>query len=52
MKTPTLPAARRFLEKVRAVYAEELEATELWSCIQDAMGPLLANSVLKARTSD
>ena len=52
MKTPTLPAARRFLEEVRTLYAEDLEETELWSCIQDAMGPLLADSVLKARVSD
>ena len=38
MKTPTLPAARRFLEEVRALYAEDLESTALWSRIQDAHG--------------
>ena len=52
MKTPTLPAARRFLDEVRALYAEDLEETALWSRIQDAMGPLLADPGLKARTSD
>ena len=52
MKTPTLPAARQFLDEVRALHAQDLEATALWSRIQDAMGPLLADPGLKASTSD
>ena len=52
MKTPTLRAAQQFLDEVRALYAQDLEATALWSHIQDAMGPLLADPGLKASTSD
>ena len=52
MKAPTLRAARQFLDEVRALYAQDLEATALWSRIQDAMGALLADPGLKASTSD
>ena len=48
MKTPTLPAARRFLDEVRTLYAQDLEETELWRRIEQAMGPLLADPGLKA----
>ncbi len=52
MKTPTLPAARRFLDEVRTLFAEDLEETALWGRIEDAMGPLLADPELKARAGD
>lgn len=52
MKTPALPAARRFLDQVRTLYAEDLDEAALWSRIEDAMRPLLADPDLKARAGD
>jgi predicted metal-dependent enzyme (double-stranded beta helix superfamily) len=48
MNIPTLPAARRFLDEVRDLYAQGLEEVTLWSRIEDAMDPLLADPGLKA----
>ena len=44
---PGLPAARRFVDEVRALYAEGLEPEVLWQAIREAMGPLLADRGLK-----
>lgn len=48
MNKPGLPAARRFVDDVRALYAQDLEETELWRRIREAMKPLLADPGLKA----
>ncbi|MGB0574619.1 MAG: hypothetical protein ACPGPC_00455 [Alphaproteobacteria bacterium] len=47
MEKPQLPAARRFVDEIRALYAQELDADILWAKIKDAMGPLLADPFLK-----
>ena len=52
MNTPTLPAARRFLDQVRALHAEDLEEAALWGRIEDAMGPLLADPGLRESTNN
>ena len=49
MPTPGLPAAKRFIDQIRALYAEGLQGAELWSRIERAMRPLLADTELKAR---
>jgi hypothetical protein len=43
MEKPQLPAARRFVDQIRALYAQDLGPNILWSKIKDAMGPLLAD---------
>lgn len=47
MSMPRLPAARRFVEEIRALYAQNLAEDELWRRIQEAMRPLLADAGLK-----
>ena len=47
MEKPQLPAARRFVDQIRALYAQDLGPNILWSKIKDAMGPLLADPSLK-----
>jgi predicted metal-dependent enzyme (double-stranded beta helix superfamily) len=49
MEKPTLPAARRFADEIRALYAKGLEETELWGAIAAAMRKLLADSTLRER---
>jgi len=50
MKKPGLPAARRFVDEVRALYASGLEGETLWNRIRDAMKPLLTDPDLKEST--
>ena len=45
MEKPTLPAARQFVDEIRALYAKGLEQTELWGTIATAMRKLLADPV-------
>jgi predicted metal-dependent enzyme (double-stranded beta helix superfamily) len=47
MATPGLPAAKRLIDQMRALYAEGLEGAELWARIEQAMRPLLADPALK-----
>ena len=47
MEKPTLPAASKFVDDIRALYAQGLEEETLWSGIKDAMAPLLADPGLK-----
>lgn len=44
---PTLPAARKFVDDIRALYAQGLDQETLWAGIKDAMAPLLADTGLK-----
>jgi len=44
---PTLPAASKFVDEVRGLYAEGLDAETLWARVKDAMTPLLADQGLK-----
>jgi predicted metal-dependent enzyme (double-stranded beta helix superfamily) len=44
---PTLPAASKFVDEVRGLYAEGLDAETLWARVKDAMAPLLADQGLK-----
>lgn len=44
---PTLPAARKFVDDIRALYAQGLDQETLWARIKDAMTPLLADPDLK-----
>jgi predicted metal-dependent enzyme (double-stranded beta helix superfamily) len=46
---PGLPAARRFAEEVRALYAKGLKETELWQRIAAAMRNLLRDPALRQR---
>lgn len=45
-----LPAARRFADDVRALYAQGLHEDTLWQRIKEAMRPFLADPGLKAST--
>lgn len=47
MDRPTLPAACRFIDEIRALYAAGLEAGELWRRIEQGMRTLLADPGLK-----
>lgn len=49
MEKPTLPAASKFVDEIRALYASRLEENELWKQIAVAMRPLLADPTLKER---
>jgi len=51
-KKPGLPAAARFVDEVRALYASGLEADALWDGIRQAMLPLLADPGLKESVRD
>ena len=44
---PTLPAAGKFVNDIRALYAQGLDQETLWAGIKDAMAPLLADPGLK-----
>ena len=44
---PTLPAAGKFVDDIRALYAQGLDPETLWAGIKDAMAPLLADPGLK-----
>jgi len=44
---PTLPAAGKFVDDIRALYARGLEPETLWAGIKEAMAPLLADPGLK-----
>ncbi|MBK19791.1 MAG: hypothetical protein CMM52_13235 [Rhodospirillaceae bacterium] len=46
MEKPPLPAARKFVDRIRALYAQNLEADKLWAEIRVTMGPLLADPQL------
>jgi predicted metal-dependent enzyme (double-stranded beta helix superfamily) len=50
MDKPHLPAAQRFIDEVRAVYAEKPDEASLWQRISDAMKPFLADPELKTST--
>ncbi len=52
MKKPGLPAARRFVDEVRALYASGLEPEKLWAEIREAMKPLLADPGLRESVRD
>lgn len=47
-RKPTLPAARKFVDEIRALYAQGLDEETLWAGIREAMAPLLADPGLKA----
>lgn len=47
MEKPKLPAARRFADEVRALYAQGLDETTLWARIKERMRDLLADPGLK-----
>lgn len=47
MTPPRLPAASRFVDEVRALYAQGLAPEALWDAIRDVMRPLLADDGLK-----
>ena len=46
---PTLPAASRLVDEIRALFAEGLPEAQLWSRIEQAMRRLLADPALKER---
>ena len=52
MLTPRLPAAKRFIDVIRALYAEGLTDAKLWAAIEREMRRFLADSELKARAKD
>jgi predicted metal-dependent enzyme (double-stranded beta helix superfamily) len=52
MAKPSLPAAKTFIDRIRALYAEGLAGAALWAQIEQAMRPLLADAGLKARAQD
>lgn len=46
-RKPKLPAAARFVDEVRALYAAGYESADLWSRIRESLRPLLADPGLK-----
>ncbi len=50
MNKPGLPAARRFVDAVRALYASGQDGEALWGEIRQAMKPLLADPGLRQST--
>jgi len=47
MDKPTLPAAAKFVDEVRTLFASGLEGAALWNRIEEKMRPLLADDGLK-----
>lgn len=48
MKKPALPAAARFVDEIRALYASEPDVAKRWAAIRERMKPFLADPGLRA----
>ena len=52
MEKPKLPAARRLVDDIRAIYANGHDERERWQLIEQAMRKLLADPQLKERAQE